>query len=165
MISIDIENGLIVIKGEKEELQILEGYLCSDKILQEGGVSLTKNHIKVIVLNDLQKILDDINPDNFVAEYRLLFPEGVSEIYEKPFRGNLKKCLDNMKKFKKEFKFSNEEILEATKKMVDRHIAKGKKDWIPQAHYFIYKRDRGSDLATECENLKNGTSEQFNKWK
>lgn len=49
--------------------------------------------------------------------------------------------------------------------MINRHVAKGKKDWIPQAHYFIYKRDRGSDLATECENLKNGTSEQFNKWK
>ena len=62
----------------------------------------------------------------------------------------------NLSKFKKEFNYSDEVILLATEKMISTMESKGKKDWIAQAHYFIYHKERGSELAEECEAVLKG---------
>lgn len=167
MITIEFENGNIVIKGEREDFQALaDNKIISEDLLKNGGLTMTSKNIVFKIITDIDKILSQVVGSNLITEYRSLFPEGVSQQHDKSFRGNLGMCVKNMDKFKKEFKFSDEVILAATKEMVERHVRKNKKDWIPQAHYFIYKKDRGSDLATECENLMNGTTtEQFSKWK
>lgn len=167
MITIEVENGIVVIKGEKEDFQVLADYkFITQDMLNNGGLSLAPKNITFKIVTDVDKLLHQIVGNNFVTEFRQKFPEGESAVYQKPFRGNLKKVTENMAKFKKEFKFSEETILKATENMVSRHVNSGKKDYIPQAHYFIYKRDRGSDLATECENVVNGGSvEQFTRYK
>lgn len=167
MITIEFESGNVVIKGEKEDFQVLVDYkVLSQDILDNGGLSLAPKNIVFKVITDVDRLLHQIVGKDFIADFREKFPVGESGVYQKPFRGNLKKVIENMSKFKKEFKYTNEVILKATENMVSRHEASGKRDYIPQAHYFIYKRDRGSDLATECENILNGTSsEQFTKWR
>ena len=94
--------------------------------------------------------------DELTDKFREKFPDGVSNQYGKRFRGVLGQVKRNLIKFKKEFKYSDETILLAAEKMVNTMIGKGKKDYISQAHYFIYHKDRGSELAEECENVMKG---------
>lgn len=167
MILLSKEGNKIVIMGEIEDFRpLIDSKDIPQNLLESGGSFLSKSEIIFRIITDAEKLINSIVDDDLVTKYRNLFPEGYSNVYDKPFRGNLKKCIDNLKKFKKEFKYSDEVILAATKSMIERQTRRGKKDWIPQAHYFIYHRDKGSELATECENLNNaGTSEQFSKWK
>jgi hypothetical protein len=104
--------------------------------------------------------------DDLVDKFREKFPDGVSNQYGKRFRGTLGMVKKNLEKFKKEFKYSDEIILLATEKMVTTMVSKGKKEYISQAHYFIYHKDRGSELAEECENVLKGdvaTSSSFDE--
>jgi len=94
--------------------------------------------------------------DELTDKFREKFPDGVSNQYGKRFRGVLGIVKKNLIRFKKEYKqYSDETILLAAEKMVNTMIGKGKKDYISQAHYFIYK-DKGSALAEECENVMKG---------
>ena len=99
---------------------------------------------------------NDGDIDELTDKFRDLFPDGVSNQYAKRFKGTLSKVKSNLSKFKKEFNYSDEVILLATEKMISTMESKGKKDWIAQAHYFIYHKDRGSELAEECEAVLKG---------
>lgn len=109
---------------------------------------------------------NDSDIDELTDKFRDKFPEGVSNQYGKRFKGTLGKVKANLIKFKKEFNYSDDVILLATEKMVTTMTQKGKKDYIAQAHYFIYHKERGSELAEECQAVLKGdivSSDSFNE--
>jgi len=90
--------------------------------------------------------------DSWIEEWRNIFPEGINNLGYR-YRGSKSECLKKMIKFVTHYKFSKEEIFEATRRYVERFSTRGFM-YMEQAHYFIEKKDRGSSLATECESLK-----------
>ena len=162
--NIVVENNKIVVEGNKEDFQpLVEAKLISQELLMGTGTFYVRGVTMRITLDN---IIEGITSHDFVRQYREKFPEGVSRTYGKSFRGVLGKVKDNLKRFKKTYKYSDEQILEATENMVSRMIKLGKKDFIPQAQYFIFHKERGSELAEECENLLHGERESTgSKWK
>jgi hypothetical protein len=69
--------------------------------------------------------------------------------------------VQKMKKFKKEYKYSDDIIIQATKKYSEDR----KKDnyfYMRQFKYFIKKQNEGSDLADYCELILNGETSTTN---
>ncbi len=95
------------------------------------------------------------NIEDFVEEYRSLFPVGVKNNGQ-PLRGDKQGCIKKMMWFKRTFNYSNDEILEA----VRVYLTIKKKDgyrYTQLAHYFIEKEGLSS-LAAMCEDIRlNGT--------
>lgn len=161
--NLKVEEGKVIIEGNKEDFQCLvDAGLVSSAFLQGTGSLLYKGMIFRITFDN---IIGSLMSDEFVNQYRNKFPEGVSRQYGKPFRGVLGKVKENLKRFKKTYKYSDAEILEATENMINRMTRLGKKDFIPQAQYFISHKERGSELAEECESLKNGEPDSGSKWR
>lgn len=94
----------------------------------------------------------------WIDSWRNIFPEGVNEGGYR-YRGNKLEVLKKMTKFVATYKYSREEIFEATKRYVERFSVKGYK-YMQMAHFFIEKKDVGSNLASECENLKETKTEK-----
>jgi hypothetical protein len=161
--NITIENNVVIIHGTEEEFQpLVEASVISSKFIEGGGTFLLSNEISFSVVADVTSLLHI----DLVTRFRALFPEGLSKQHGKSFRGNLGKVKDNLKEFKKKFKYTDEEILEATEAYIGRQIMLGKKDFIPQAHYFIKHQQRGSELETACESFKNGElTRSTGKWR
>ena len=93
--------------------------------------------------------------ENWIEDWLKLFPENSG----RPLRTNSRECLDRMKWFKNNFSYNKKQIFEATTNYIERHLrsAEGLK-YARNSTYFIFKgregSDRISDLATECEKLK-----------
>lgn len=98
------------------------------------------------------KKLDKSDVHSWINEWRNLFPEGVNNSGYR-YRGSRLECLKKMIKFVASYPFSKEEIFEATKRYIERFSVRGYL-YMQQAHYFIEKKETGSNLASECESLK-----------
>lgn len=98
----------------------------------------------------------------FVEKYRELFPSIKSG--ERQVKSDSYGCITKFKSFFKKYKFSQDQVLEATKQYVSLK-KKVNYDKMTCADYFIEKNG-GSMLASYCENLNktninnNGKSEQ-----
>lgn len=92
------------------------------------------------------------NVEVWIDEWRAIFPEGVNTGGYR-YRGNRLDVLKKMTKFVASHSFTKEEIFEATKRYVERFSSRGY-NYMQQAHYFIEKKDSGSNLEAECESLK-----------
>lgn len=87
-----------------------------------------------------------------VEPFRAIFPEG-SNAGGYRYRGDKQGVFDKLTKFIKKYpKFTDEQILQATKQYVNRF--KPSYVGMRQAHYFISKDGGISDLLGELENLK-----------
>ena len=121
------------------------GDKMSEISLRKKGEDLFKN------INKLSKKANsDVN--TWIDAWRDMFPAGINTAGYR-YRGNRLEVLKKMIKFVAQYKFSREEIFEATLRYVERFSARGYM-YMEQAHYFIEKKERGSSLATECESLK-----------
>jgi len=104
-------------------------------------------------------IIEDYTSDleDFVEQYRNIFPKGIKSGNGTPIRGDRVGCVKKMKWFLDNYpEFSKTIILEATKRYVDSMKQKGFA-YVTQADYFINK-DGASKLAASCEewNIKQG---------
>lgn len=97
---------------------------------------------------------------DWIEEYRNLFDKSNIGVAGK--KSTSKSCQNKMEKFLKEYNYSKQQILEATK----LYISKTNPLYIRQADYFISKIVDGTEtstLATWCEEIKNqGTAFSFN---
>lgn len=83
------------------------------------------------------------------------FPKGVKTA-GKPVKTSVNaELVQKMKKFKKEYKYDDEIILNATIKYVEE-FKKNNYAYMRQFKYFVYKQGSGSDLADYCEMISNG---------
>ena len=101
---------------------------------------------------------DRANVQSWIDQCRNIFPEGVNNAGYR-YRGSRLEVLKKMIKFVASNSYSKEEIFEATKRYVERFSFRGYA-YMQQAHYFIDKKDTGSNLASECESLRETKSLQ-----
>lgn len=121
------------------------GDKMSEISLRKKGEDLFKN------INKLSKKANsDVN--TWIDAWRDMFPAGINTAGYR-YRGNRLEVLKKMIKFVSVYPYTKEEIFEATKRYIDRFAIKGY-NYMQMAHYFIEKKDSGSSLASECENLK-----------
>lgn len=95
--------------------------------------------------------------EELVDKYLECFPVGVKNGGHKPLRSNKTDVKAKMLKFINKYKFEHEIILKATANFIER--LRGVYTYCPTAEYFILK-DSSSALATECDMVKNGTSDE-----
>lgn len=103
-----------------------------------------------------KKKIDQTDINKWIEQWRNLFPVG-SNGGGYRYRGNRLEVLKKMTKFMSIYPYTREEIFEATENYVKRFAVRGY-NYMQQAHYFIEKRDSGSNLASECEALKEQTN-------
>ena len=94
----------------------------------------------------------------WIDDWRKIFPEGTNTGGYR-YRGNKLEVLKKMLKFVATYEYSKEEIFEATRRYVERFAVRGY-TYMQQAHYFIEKKDAGSNLASECETLREKPNEE-----
>lgn len=96
------------------------------------------------------------NPDDWIIDWLDLFPSGVHR--GRSLKTNRKDCTERMQWFLKNYPYTRNEIMEATKRYIDGYASgMDKFDFMRNSTYFIYKghaSDRISDLASACEMLK-----------
>ena len=120
-----------------------------------GLIKITGEGLKDVSLRDLGMELVGQSKSDTVIELatkiRNLFPIGVkSGGY--PVRSSVVDIADKLRKFFKKHKYSQEQVLEATKKYVDRKSKEGY-SYMQKAVFFIEK-EGSSTLAAECDSLK-----------
>ena len=154
----------LVISEEADE-SILYGMFTSDttpedisEIYKEwedwGLIKIIGKGLKDVSVRDLgleligQSKSDDIV--EFAEKFKELFPKGIkSGGY--PVRSSVTDIADKLRKFFKKHKYTQEQVLEATKKYVERKELDGY-SYMQQAHYFIEKNG-ASNLASEIDSL------------
>jgi hypothetical protein len=105
----------------------------------------------------------DLNVEDWVDEYRNLFPSGVhSGGY--PVRGIKKTCIINLKKFMLEFGRDKKTILEATKIYVEKKQQENF-NYMMLAHFFIYKNNNSmlEAFIENFESMEQDYNDQFHK--
>ena len=96
------------------------------------------------------------------TEFRDYFPKGV-KTNNHPVRGNLTNIIRKMRKFKREFDYTDDIILAATKKYVTDKAKEGY-SFMKVAEYLIYK-DNNSMLASLCDAMiEDGGEQDRVKW-
>lgn len=113
-------------------------------------VLITKKTIDLFVKKSKSEQVKEDVLGEFVEKYRNLFPGGIKS-GDRLVQGDLLGCLRKFRAFKRKFKYSEDQILEATKNYLN---AKKKANYhmITCADYFIEKNG-ASMLASYCENL------------
>lgn len=113
--------------------------------------SIEECHLSDKGLKALGLVPDNTGIEEFVAQYREIFPMGIRS-GGFLVKGSKSGCIMKMKKFLQTHpKFSQELIIGATKNYVSRKQLEGYK-FMTLAHYFIEK-DGSSQLEAECESL------------
>lgn len=151
-VKLKIEKGLVTLILPKS----LQKQLVDDELLVEG-VSGYKFVDPVNIEIEIDKVLTKaekvVNVKDWIEEWRELFPKGLnSNGY--PYRGDKEACVGKMQSFIRNYNYTQEEILNATKIMVNRFKLKNY-EFMPQAHYFIEK-SRVSQLKQFCDMVRDG---------
>lgn len=156
---------------------VRKGYLQvpdedSDKVhyeLTEQGVTLTnfllsfteddneihKEMLSEVIDSEQQTINETV--ENWISEWMSIFPS--EKHFGRSLKTNIKDCTDRMKWFLSNFKFSKDEIMQSTKNYIEsQRLSPDGHKYTRNSTYFILKgkgtSDRTSELATECEKLK-----------
>jgi len=154
--------------GLKKDLPQLNNL---NKILEnlESKALIQINNNNSLELRGLSKKIlkipssEDLNVEEWVDEYRNLFPNGV-ESGGYPVRGIKKTCITNLKKFILEYKSEKKTVLEDPKIYVEKKQRENF-NYMMLAHFFIYKNNN-SMLETFIENLESreqSYEDQFHK--
>ncbi len=114
-------------------------------LLTETGENLMKQIDELA--NPKPKVEESV--ESWFDEWMEMFPTGVKS-GGRLVKSDKQGCLKKMKKFVKDYPFTKETILQATKEYLDEFQAK---DWkfVKCATFFIHKMDEGSELAGRCE--------------
>lgn len=137
-------------------------------ILTEKGVELIEfikkntseintEKIAVAGVEQLKTAIEE-DVDSWIDAWLDLFPRGVKTL-GKPVRSSRIECLRKMQFFTKEYKYSKETIMDATKAYVESKRQQGY-EFMRCSTYFIYRvegnsiKDKTSDLATWCEQVQ-----------
>lgn len=127
---------------------------------KQGYVKITGDNISkdfVIRQKTLYLLGENSNVSEWYEQWRNLFPEGNNQSGYN-YRGNKQEVLVKLQKFVKKYpKYSKEDIFDATRAYIMR--CRSKNSYMQQAHYFIEKKDVGSTLLTELENLESNKIE------
>lgn len=138
-------------------------YLNFHRTLESSGIiKITGDGLKDISVRDLGlELIGQSKSDNiieFAEKFKELFPKGIkSGGY--PVRSSTSDIADKLRKFFKKHKYSQEQVLEATKRYIDRKSNEGY-SFMQTAVYFIEKNGV-SNLAAECDSMKEDKSEVF----
>lgn len=120
-----------------------------------GFIKITGDGYKNISIRDLGlELIGQSKSDSIIElaeKVRDMFPKGVKS-GGGYVRSEVVDIADKLRKFFKKHKYTQEEVLEATKRYVERKRNEGY-SFMHQAVYFIEKNNI-SLLATECGNLK-----------
>ncbi len=127
-----------------------QGFLSDDGTLTDKAKELFKEDIKN---------LSDDKLKEFLVELREYFPKGI-KTGGKPVRSAIGAItINKMKKFLKEYGYSKDIIIEATK----AYVANRKTDnyrFMKTFTYFINKQGEDSTLAAYCEMIENGEQQE-----
>jgi len=144
--------------GWDHEWQSLE--MIEQRLESKGFVKITGEDLKDVSIRDLGlELIGQSKSDSIIElaeKVREMFPKGIkSGGY--PVRSSVVDIADKLRKFFKKHKYTNEQVLEATKRYVDRKRSEGY-SYMQKAVFFIEK-DGSSTLAAECDNLKDEAAE------
>ncbi|GEM_PF-2998307 len=156
----------LVDDSDKSKRLIIQYY----ELMRKGLVveSEDSNKFAFVLTDKGKKLVENIeclnkpkatSADEWIDQWLDLFPKGVKS-GGKLLRSDKKSCLTKMNKFLKEYSFSQDEIMDATKAYLDE---REKDDWkyCKCATYFISKLGEGSSLAEWCETTKDEPKEEF----
>lgn len=138
-----------ITSDELEELFDKSYYQCyveDSKIV----TILTEKTRLLIEYKDNNNKNNNLSIRDLVVSYRELFPN--IKISGIPLKGDLSACLNKMEKFKKEYDYTNEEILEATRIYLNEKRKNGYQ-YTTNAHYLI-KKDGISLLASLIDDYR-----------
>lgn len=154
----------LVISEETNDF-ILQGMFTSDSTKEDvdeiykeweewGLIKVIGEGLKDVSIRDLGlELIGQSNSDNiieFAEKFKELFPKGIkSGGY--PVRSSTSDIADKLRKFFKKHKYSQEQVLEATKRYIDRKGNEGY-SFMQTAVYFIEKNGV-SNLAAEIDSL------------
>lgn len=148
-----------IIKDFINSSDVIEMSSYTEVFQNNGLLKITGDGFRDVSIRDLgleligQSKSDDII--EFATKFRELFPKGIkSGGY--PVRSSTVDIADKLRKFFKKHKYTQEQVLEATKRYVERKGREGY-SYMQQAHHFIEKFGV-SNLAAECDNLKDEKS-------
>lgn len=146
-----------IYKKDETILQYIKNLKLFDKVIDilevNGYVKVTgpDKNTDYILRKKTVTLLGQNNINDWYEEWRNLFPPGTNASgYH--YRGNKGEVLIKLTKFvEKNPKYSKEEIMQATKNYINR--CSRLNSYMMLAHYFIHKKEVGSTLLTELENL------------
>lgn len=141
---------------------ILPDWTIFDRFQNIGLLKSIGESIKDVSIRDLGlELIGQSKSDNiieFAEKFKELFPKGVkSGGY--PVRSSTADIADKLRKFFKKHKYTQEQVLEATKRYVERKGSEGY-SFMQTAVYFIEKNG-SSNLAAECDSLGDVSEENI----
>ena len=139
--------------NEDIESLVLKGYLNGGNPKNILSIDFDKSTILGIFIEEEEQEGEVLTWSQFVKAFRDIFPKGIKSggFYVK----SSERDLDiKLKKFVKDYKYSQDTILEATQCYVDESALKGY-TYIKLANYFILKNNE-SMLASACEAIEEG---------
>jgi hypothetical protein len=125
-----------------------------------GFVKVIGGRYKDISIRDLGlELIGQSKSDTIIElaeKIREMFPKGVKS-GGKLVRSSSADIADKLRKFFKKHKYTQEQVLEATKRYLNEFR---RKDWAyMQAAVYFIEKDGSSTLAAECDNLRDGSVE------
>jgi hypothetical protein len=139
----------------KEDLHslMLKGYVFGGNKENKFSFTFEKSQINGI-FTDQNETSESLSWDDFISQFRDTFPSGVKSggFYVKSSKKDIEVKL---KKFVKDYKFSQETILKAVKSYV-KESSQNNYQYMKIAHYFILKNGE-SMLAGYCDAIEEGT--------
>lgn len=146
-------------------IQYLKNLKIFDKVIDtletNGYVKITgpDKNTDFIIRKKTVSLFGQNNVNDWYEEWRNLFPAGTNASgYH--YRGNKGEVLLKLTKFvEKNPKYSKEEIMTATKNYISR--CSRLNSYMMLAHYFIHKKEVGSTLLTELENISTNKEIKF----
>lgn len=126
------------------------------EFIKNNSNEVTAESIAVSGVDQLKTEISTNDVDSWINEWLDIFPRGI-KTGGKPVRSNAKECARKMQWFMKEYPYSKDVIMEATKAFVEASRQVGYQ-FMRCATYFIFRiessiKDKTSDLATWCEQV------------
>ena len=119
----------------------------------------TKEEFQNNEAEEIVTLVEVSDVSSWIKEYIKIFPSGV--YFDRYLRTNSKECIERMSWFIKNYGFSKDIILSATRLYIQ---SQSNHEYTRNSTYFIWKDDKSrgriSDLSTWCENVINLESEE-----
>ena len=148
-----------IVKDFINSSDVIEISSYTEVFQNNGLLKITGDGFRDISIRDLGlELIGQSKSDSIIElaeKIREMFPKGVkSGGY--PVRSSTVDIADKLRKFFKKHKYTQDQVLEATKRYVERKGREGY-SYMQKAVFFIEK-DGSSTLAAECDNLKDEKS-------
>jgi DNA-binding MltR family transcriptional regulator len=134
---------------------IKKGLLSSSRDITDEGLAFLSR------VFGSKKIADDSDIEELSIKFRELFPSGVNS-GGYAVKSNLTDIKAKLRQFKNKYRYSDEEILNATQEYVNLMKRQGY-NYMTMANYFILK-DGQSKLASVIEDMKSKPTTPKDEW-